>query len=120
MAQILVVDDDPGTREWLTEVLRGAGHSVVTAQDGLEARSQAARLVFEILITDISMPNEEGLGLLMALHRSHPALKIVVISGKDPEILLDAKMLGANATLRKPVDMTTVLRCIGGLAAGTC
>jgi DNA-binding NtrC family response regulator len=120
MAQILVVDDDLGMREWFTEVLEGAGHQVVTAQDGVEARSLAGRTAPEILITDVSMPNEEGIGLLMAMRRSHPALKIVVISGKDPETLLDAKLLGANVTLRKPVDMSTVLQCVRGLAAGKC
>jgi len=118
MAQILVVDDDLGMREWLTEVLEGAGHQVFTAQDGLEAKSLALRMAPEILITDISMPNEEGIGLMMAMRRSHPRLKVVVISGTDAAGLQDALLLGANATLRKPVSMKTVLQCVGELSAG--
>jgi DNA-binding NtrC family response regulator len=112
MAQVLVVDDDAATREWLTEILEGAGHRVFTAQDGLQARSLAGEQTLEVVITDISMPNEEGIGLLMAMRRMYPRLKIIVLSGQDPEALADAILLGAYAAFRKPVTSKTVLECL--------
>jgi CheY-like chemotaxis protein len=112
MAQGLVVDDNTATREWLTEILVSAGHQVFTAQDGLEAKSLARGLPLEVVITDISMPNEEGIGLLLAMRRSYPGLKVIVLSGKDPELLTDALLLGAHALFRKPVTSSTVLQCL--------
>jgi DNA-binding NtrC family response regulator len=116
VAYVLVVDDDAGTRQWLTEILQGAGHRVITARDGLEAESLARNQAVEVVITDISMPNEEGIGLILAMRRSHPNLKIVVLSGKDPNALVDAILLGAHAAFRKPVISSTVLECISVLS----
>jgi YesN/AraC family two-component response regulator len=115
MAQVLIVDDDAATREWLTEILEVAGHRVFAARDGLEARSLAKGLALDVVITDISMPNEEGLGLLLAMRRMYPKLKIVVLSGQDPETLSDAILLGADAALRKPIPSKTVLECLNVL-----
>ncbi|HEX5229923.1 MAG TPA: response regulator [Bryobacteraceae bacterium] len=112
MARVLVVDDDDGTREWLAEVLEGAGHRVLTARDGLEARALAMNQTLEVVITDISMPNEEGLGLLQALRRTCKELKVVVISGHDADSLHDAILLGAHAALRKPVQAKAILECV--------
>jgi two-component system, chemotaxis family, chemotaxis protein CheY len=116
MANILVVDDDAGTREWASECLSRAGHRVLTAQDGLEAQSIARTHPIELVITDISMPNEEGFGLILDLRKSHPQIQIVVVSGKDPEVLLDAQLLGAQAALRKPVTRQQLLQCIAELS----
>jgi two-component system cell cycle sensor histidine kinase/response regulator CckA len=116
VANILVVEDEPGMREWLTEILEGAGHRVFAAQDGVAARSLAALHSLDLVITDISMPNEEGLGMIRALHKASPGLKIIAVSGKDPETLMDAKLLGAHAALRKPVTAKTVLECVRDLS----
>jgi CheY-like chemotaxis protein len=99
-------------REWLTRILQGAGHQVFTAQDGLEAKSLAKRHSLDLIVTDISMPNEDGLGMIRAMRKAHPELKIIAISGKDPEILMDAKLLGAQVALRKPVTTKMVLQCV--------
>jgi len=112
MANILVVEDELGMREWLAEILELAGHRVFTAGDGLEARSVLNREMLELVITDISMPNEEGLGLIRGLRKARPELKIVALSGADSETLQDAKLLGAYVTLRKPVSAQIVLQCI--------
>jgi CheY-like chemotaxis protein len=117
MAHVLVVDDDLGMREWLAEILEVAGHHVSQAQDGLEAKSLAMRNVFDLVITDISMPKEEVLGTICALRKSLPDIKIIALSGKDPEALMDAKLLGAQAALRKPVTSQALLECVGGLAS---
>lgn len=112
MARILIADDSPGFREWLSAVLVEAGHSVASAQDGLEAQSLAKRGTFDLAVTDISMPNEEGLGLIRALRRSHPAIKIIAISGLDAESLQDARLMGAAKTFRKPITAAALLDCV--------
>ena len=115
--RILVVDDEAGMRSWLTEVLEGAGNQVVAARDGLEARTLARQNALDLVITDISMPNGEGLGLIRALRREHPELKIVAISGAfGPDILIDAQLLGANAGLSKPITKELVLQCVCDLS----
>jgi DNA-binding NtrC family response regulator len=115
VASILVADDDIGMREWLTAVLENAGYCVFSAQDGLEARAVASRQALEVVITDISMPNEEGLGLLQYMRRAYPGTKVIVLSGKDPDALDDAVLLGAHAAFQKPVTAQTVLQCLGGM-----
>jgi DNA-binding NtrC family response regulator len=115
VARILVVEDEESMREWLTEVLQGAGHEVSGARDGLAAISLAKLQPFDLIFTDISMPNEEGLGMILIMRKAHPELKIIVISGSDPEILMDAKILGAYAALRKPVTSEIVLQCVRGM-----
>jgi CheY-like chemotaxis protein len=112
MARILIADDSSEFREWLSEVLTGAGHSVASAMDGLEAQCVARRGSFDVAVTDISMPNEEGLGLIRALRKSQPDMKIIAISGVDPETLDDARLLGASRTLRKPITAAVLLECV--------
>jgi DNA-binding NtrC family response regulator len=115
--RILVVDDEPGMRGWLQEVLEEAGHQVFTAQDGLEARALAKVHAIDLVITDISMPNEEGLGMIRGLRKAHSNVKIIAISGAfGPDILADAKLLGANAALTKPMTAETVLQCVEDLS----
>jgi DNA-binding response OmpR family regulator len=112
----LVADDDAGICDWLTEVLEANGHQVFTVKDGLEAKRLATRQALDLVITDISMPNEEGLGIIRALRKAHPGLKIIAISGGNAEALMDAKLLGAAATLAKPFTSAMLLKCIRGLS----
>jgi DNA-binding response OmpR family regulator len=115
VATILVAEDDSGMREWLAEVLQAAAYRVLTAEDGLRARSLANLHSPDLVITDISMPHEEGLGLIRAMRSAHPQTKIIVISGKDPDTLDDAKLLGAHATLQKPIGGHELLQAIRDL-----
>ena len=105
-ASILVVDDDPEFREALCRALRGAGHAVEEAADGIQALRVAAADPPDLLITDLIMPNRDGIELVMAVKQAHPAMRILVISGRanvGPLDLMDvAARLGANATLAKP------------------
>jgi CheY-like chemotaxis protein len=117
MQRILVVDDEEAIRDWLCAILEGFGHLVFTAKDGLEAKRLAARQTLDLMITDISMPNEEGLGIIRALRKTHPGLKIIAMSGSNAEALLDAKLMGAGAVLAKPFTAEIVLKCMRDLLA---
>jgi DNA-binding response OmpR family regulator len=115
--RILVVDDDEGMREWLTDILKAKGYQIFTARDGLEAKRIAGRVMIDLLITDISMPDEDGLGTICALTKAYPALKMIAMSGVNPEALVDAKLLGAHATLTKPFTSEMMLQTIRDLSA---
>jgi DNA-binding NtrC family response regulator len=113
--RILVVDDEAGMRDWLAAILEGCGHRVFIAKDGLEAQRLARRQALDLVITDISMPNEEGLGTICALRKAHPELKIIAMSGSNIGALGDATLLGAHASLAKPFTAEMVLKCIRDL-----
>jgi DNA-binding response OmpR family regulator len=114
--RVLVVDDEPGMLDWLSDVLQECGHRVFTAPDGLKALRLARREPLDLVITDISMPDEDGIGTVCALRKMQPSLNIVAMSGSNADALIDAKLLGASATLTKPFSAEALLKCIRGLA----
>jgi len=116
--KILVVDDEPGMRNWLSEVLEIAGYRVFTASNGREARSRAEEHEVDLVITDLVMPEEEGIEMIRTLRKGSVKLKIIAMTGSDsPDILSAARILGAQATLLKPLTAETVLECVANLQA---
>src|SRR5665213_2445575 len=81
MANLLLVDDDDEFLKLQGELLRLAGYSVVTASNGKEAIRMAKDHAFDLVITDLVMPEKEGIQTIMELRRKFPALKIIEISG---------------------------------------
>ena len=105
MARILVVDDEPPIRHLIARVLTGAGHEISEAADGAEAASKLKAEPFDLVITDIVMPNLDGLETLMNLARDGEKVPVIAISGIYPDsslYLKAAKSLGARLTLSKP------------------
>jgi len=116
--RILVVDDEPGMRNWLSEILEIAGYRVFMASNGREARSQAEEHEVDLVITDLVMPEEEGIEMIRTLRKGSVKLKIIAMTGSDsPDILSAARILGAQATLLKPLTAETVLECVANLQA---
>ncbi len=108
---ILVVEDDPVTGRIVTAVLRGAGHVVRTAQDAATARSEVLRAPPQLIISDLNLPDEDGLHLLASL-RHNPALPFIpaiVISARDqkPDVLRGLET--AEDYIRKPIDPAELL-----------
>lgn len=118
MAQerILVVEDDPSIRRVLRIALSQAGYQVIEAGDGHEAmrlwRDQRADLV----ITDLHMPNKNGLEVIMELRALSPSTPIVAMTGggrsNDSELLGDARLLGAVRTVAKPFGLEAMLAVV--------
>jgi DNA-binding response OmpR family regulator len=118
MAKILVIDDDPGMRRTVTRILRRGGHEVIEAQDGLEGMKLFRTHRPDIVITDIVMPEREGIETILDLRRGNSALPILAISGGlgRSNLYLDfAQKLGADATLAKPFRAADLLREINKL-----
>jgi CheY-like chemotaxis protein len=105
MAVILVVDDESCVRGVVEDILTSEGHTVLQAISGAEAIRMCEERVFDLVITDLSMPLMDGFDLISALRRSQNDLAILAISGVYTGDLLKAvKLLGAKAILEKPFE----------------
>jgi DNA-binding response OmpR family regulator len=116
MARVLVVDDESQMREMLCQALTRRGHTVDQAADGRQALQRLAEHQPDLVITDLVMPDMEGIETIQALRRRCPALPIIAISGGGrvgPEDYLSmAKQIGANRTFEKPFRMEEVLTAV--------
>lgn len=113
MSRILVIDDEQPLRRVLRTILERAGHTVLEAADGREGMELFRQAPTDVVVTDIFMPEKDGMQILMDLKRVATKPKIIAISGGDPRGLLDlkpaARFLGADRVLTKPFDAQTFL-----------
>ena len=121
MATILVVDDEPALRRVLSGQLRDAGHEVTAAAGGAEALKLSCKGPYDLVITDLIMPDKEGLETIMALRRQIPATKIIAMSGggrnSGKDYLAIARLLGAQRTLAKPFTQAELLVAVADVLA---
>ena len=111
---ILLVDDEASVRGLLRKILESAGFNVVEAANGHEAIARVRQNPIDLILTDLVMPEKEGLEVIRELRRSHRNLRIVAMSGAlGGRYLKSAAMLGAQATIRKPVAPDELLRTLG-------
>lgn len=82
---VLVAEDNPSVREFVVRALAGAGYRVTQAGDGQQALDILAREPFAVLVTDIVMPNVDGIALALKAVQQFPGLRIVMISGYAQE-----------------------------------
>lgn len=108
MARILIIDDDPKVRATLRQMLEREGHRVSEAADGEAGIELFQKEPTEVVITNIYMPEKEGLATIRELRRDFPGLGIIAISGGDArgrtDVLRIAKTFGVSHALPKPVD----------------
>jgi CheY-like chemotaxis protein len=109
MAKILIVDDDEMDRVLLSQVLHGAGHEPLFAPNGKAALRTWRRNPADLVVTDIAMPELNGLELIEELRMEDPWVRIIAISGVSADMLDTAQHRGAVATLVKPVDVGELL-----------
>lgn len=117
MARILIIDDDILIREMLSQMLEKEGFEVAYAENGIKAERIYRKTPVDLVITDIIMPDKEGLETIVELRRDFPHIKIIAISGGGrigPEPYLKmAKSMGAMFTFVKPIDRKELLDAIG-------
>lgn len=113
MPRILVVDDEPGIRALLRRILEREGHEVAEATEGADALRQIERDGFDVVITDMHMPDLDGLQLTRALRNVRNAPAIIAMSGNDVAMTFRmAGILGAQTTLAKPFTAAEVLAVV--------
>lgn len=104
---ILVADDEESIRVLLQHWLMGAGHTVTSAGDGRQALEAIKQGQFDLVITDVLMPDGDGLNLIAELKKAQPAMRVLAISGggrfvQGDDCLKMAHGLGAHAAVMKP------------------
>lgn len=117
-AKILVVDDDAAVREVVASMLRTAGYEVSLAANGREALSSLQREQFRVIITDLVMPEQEGIETIKLIRRDYPDVRVIAMSGAfGGDYLRIAGYLGAHGTLAKPLQLATVLKAVADALA---
>jgi CheY-like chemotaxis protein len=123
MAKILLIDDKDDLRAFVAIALNYHGHEVTQARSGRvitdPPKGGMAASEFDLIITDIVMPDSEGLETIIAARKAHPAGKIIAISGgsrgatgSGADYLQQARLLGADATLGKPFSTADLFRTV--------
>lgn len=119
--RILIVDDDAGNRETLSELLGLSGHEVVTADSGkaaLETTEKTER-AFDVALVDLAMPDMNGVELARRLRAADPALRIALVTGWEPSAVDGQGEAGViDAIFRKPIDLPAILRFLDGDTEG--
>ena len=104
--RILIVDDEETIRILLAETLKPLGCEIETARNGEEAIRQIRKTCYDLIITDYTMPNMDGLELTRKINKINPAIPILVFSGAGPnEELLKS---GALACIKKPLNIPEI------------
>ena len=112
--RILVADDEPEVREFLRTALEQGGYEVVEADDGRRAMEVLLEGGVDLVLMDLVMPGQEGIETIQAIRKELPDTRIIAISGGfGGQFLGVAKMLGADATLEKPVSPGALLAKVG-------
>ncbi|MDQ2102580.1 response regulator [Azospirillum isscasi] len=113
MADILVVDDDPVSLSIVTKILEKEGNRVTGCTDARQAIESLTFHDFDLLVTDLIMPQHDGFEVIQAARNLRPDLRIIVLSGIDervpPELTMQAlTKLGVARMIRKPIKPTVL------------
>ncbi len=115
MATILAVDDSASMRQMVSFTLKGAGYNVVEAVDGVDALNKAKAQTFDCIVTDVNMPNKDGITLIKELralsnYKFTPMLMLTTESGMDKK--QQGKEAGATGWIVKPFNPDQLLKTI--------
>ena len=119
MAQILLIDDMKGVRRTVSAVLKRAGHTIVEADDGGAGLELLKSQRFDLVITDMLMPQHDGMEVLLFLEQQPNRPRVLAISGGGSQVSADEAFLlarsKADATLAKPFDNADLLAAVDKL-----
>lgn len=123
MARVLIIDDDKDLRRTLRRLLERAGHRTEEAANGGQGLALFRDGAFDLVVTDLIMPEKEGIETIMELREESPDVRILAVSGglsMDKEgVLEDAEALGADASLAKPFGVEEFTRTVELLLEGS-
>jgi DNA-binding response OmpR family regulator len=111
--RVLLVDDEAGVRSFLRAVLAKAGYEITELADGRQVLREVLARQIDLVITDLVMPDQEGIETIRELRRHAPGVRIIAMSGAfGGEFLNVARMIGAQAVLKKPVEPEDILKTV--------
>jgi len=109
--KILIVDDECNFRNVMAHIFTSEGYKVSLAEDGIAALRALETEIFDVLITDIRMPNMDGIELFNNVKTLYPQMPVIFLSGSDyPKAIVDNLKEGALYYFEKPVDFN-LLKC---------
>jgi DNA-binding NtrC family response regulator len=111
MPTILLIDDENSVRMLLRIALEGEGYEVIEAANGRQGLALYRERLPDLVITDITMPEMNGLEMTLELTRHYSNVKVIAISG-EPDNLAFAKQLGACGTLEKPLSIEKLFEIV--------
>ena len=117
MASILVIDDEADVRTPIAHILKSTGWEVFEARDGNQGMAQLRRHTISVVITDILMPEMDGIEVVIEMRKFHQDKKILAIS-KSHDLLRLASLLGAHAIMSKPLDPIELVKVVNRLISG--
>lgn len=123
MAKILLVDDNAPLLAIMALLLQHEGHVTTLAADGGQALKLVANGKFELIITDLVMPEKEGIEIILALRKNFPAIKLIAMSGggsslDSRQMLKMAQKLGASQILEKPFTNEALIAAVNSALKG--
>lgn len=122
MLRILVIDDESAVRDAVSVALRRAGHEPVPVRNGQDGLAALQNGRFDAVVTDMFMPQRDGIELILALRSAPHPVPVLAMSGGSAYgadgVLPMARMLGAEATLRKPFLPSELVAAVEAIAAG--
>ena len=122
MPRVLVVDDSAGLREIMSIGLRASGYEVTQASDGRRALDLQREQPYEVIVTDLFMPEMDGIETIQVLREEFPGTAIVAISGVPTKTGADflevAAKLGADCVLRKPFTIPELVAAVESARRG--
>lgn len=116
--RILIVDDHTETLTLLSRLLRGNGHTVLTATSASQAMAVAADNPFDLLLSDLSLPDRSGLDLMREMRQLRSEVRGIALTGMDAsEYQAACHEAGFNSYLMKPLDLSRLLNEIATVSA---
>jgi CheY-like chemotaxis protein len=123
MPRILIIDDDPDVRTLESKILKQEGYEVTEASDGVSGTRLFREILHDLVITDIIMPEREGIEVMTELKKDYPNIKIIAVSGggafvSGERCLQLARRLGACRTIAKPFRKKEFLDAVRDVLRG--
>jgi CheY-like chemotaxis protein len=119
MAKLLIIEDDEYVKKMLKQTFERAGYEIATATNGRIGIELYEKSNFDVVITDLIMPDMEGIETITLLRKLNPHAKIIAISGggrnQPDDYLFLAEKLGASRTFTKPVDREALMQAVADL-----
>jgi DNA-binding response OmpR family regulator len=120
LGRVLLIDDDPAMRGTMRKILEREGHEVRDAPNGREGIELFRAEGADVVVTDLIMPEQEGIETIIELRELSPSVRILAVSGGEGVLgpdgrLFDAEALGADASLAKPFTVDQLRNAVAAL-----
>lgn len=111
-ATILIIEDHTSVRTVLARVLEDAGYEICEAVNGRQGLERFRAQPVDLVITDLEMPEMNGLEVILELTRTFLDVKVIAMSGLSADELQKARLIGARRTFSKPLDLSALLHAV--------